>query len=477
MEFIFKNTNTYNKLVDRMTPTSLDERGVSIVLGAVLLITIAVVAFFTYYPILVTGMIRDREGSLMREVESSFSQLKSTVEGLIQGGVGKTISFPMSIDPISLVPEPRNASGLTVTPAWTKSSSTEVVALLEEFPSEDNLYEKWRFENVWNDIKDGPENYWSSETAGEGSGSAVISSENGGSLEGEGYWRTTLENWYIWSPSEVEIEFCYMIKCEFSPEQLYLRMKLEYPDGSLEALFNPRDIKGKDKDTWHSVKLPDVEVPNPAAKFNYENNGEKGGVYGIWLGISYKTPTGATENVEVYFDNVKITLHASKISVGWYGKIEHEALNSVLPPQTHVYETGAVIRVQDSTGIMISEPSYLLEDPKPIDNGYKIVLNIFTIAGTEGNTSRTTEASVAIASGTIYEPGWLPKEQSIEIKIKSDYPEAWESYLAELAEEINDVDNLSAVENIQELSITVTADENFYIYYGTRITSFNAKIS
>ena len=443
---------------------SLDEKGVSLVLGAIILITIGVMAFYTFYPVLVQSTIRGREADLMTGVGSSFLSLKDKVVVLAGGGSGGSVSFPMSPAPVPFYPAPKNASGLTVDRDWLRENFQSLLAVDETFPN----CEKWEFVVAVQDNEGGPENGWS----GEGDGSAFISSERGESLVGGGYWRTVIENLYFWSPSEVEIKFHYMAKwLDYYWQRLTLYLDLEYRDpNNFQAVKEVKTLS--EEEVVVDRQWLKLETGNKASYFTGN------GIYGIRLRISYKTGTGSSK-VFVYFDNVKVTVRRISPFIIRYGAITHQAPNMILPPQTHIYEVGAIIRAQDNSNVMLYDPGLFLQITGPVDGAYAISHHLFTVAGPADHTSRLDQASIEVTAETRYEPGWLTERSSVEIQINSNYQEAWRSYLSRLEKVIDGMSGLSAKVDPQELKITITAQttEGFRIFYGIRVVRFDAPIT
>lgn len=90
-----------------------EERGVSVVVGAIVLIMIGVIAFAVYYPRYANTQIRSVEEEHMKEVRGRFTDLKEKIEALPVGG-SDTIHVPGDSDSVAFVPQPGMGSRISV---------------------------------------------------------------------------------------------------------------------------------------------------------------------------------------------------------------------------------------------------------------------------------------------------------------------------------------------------------------------------
>jgi len=94
-----------------------DERGVSVVLGAALVMGIIIAFVSAFLSAWIPGEVGRREHTQMRGVEESFRELRAVIEGL-QAGEFRSVDVNMGADySIPLVPTPRGVGTLSVTPA------------------------------------------------------------------------------------------------------------------------------------------------------------------------------------------------------------------------------------------------------------------------------------------------------------------------------------------------------------------------
>jgi len=94
-----------------------DERGVSVILGATLVIGIIIAFLSSFLAAWVPREVSQREHRQMRGVEESFRELRATIEGL-QAGEFRSVDVNMGAEySIPLVPTPRGVGTLSVTPA------------------------------------------------------------------------------------------------------------------------------------------------------------------------------------------------------------------------------------------------------------------------------------------------------------------------------------------------------------------------
>jgi hypothetical protein len=94
-----------------------EERGVSVVLGAALVMGIIIAFFSAFLSAWIPREVSRREHRQMRGVEESFRELRAVIEGL-QAGEFRSVDVNMGADySIPLVPNPRGVGTLSVSPA------------------------------------------------------------------------------------------------------------------------------------------------------------------------------------------------------------------------------------------------------------------------------------------------------------------------------------------------------------------------
>jgi hypothetical protein len=93
----------------------IDERGISVILAAALVIAIFITAISAFLVIWAPGEMGRREHEHMQSVEGSLLGLKTMIEGLEVGQSG-TIYLNMSANPIPIIPFPNVAGTLSVLP-------------------------------------------------------------------------------------------------------------------------------------------------------------------------------------------------------------------------------------------------------------------------------------------------------------------------------------------------------------------------
>lgn len=96
-----------------MCNLSMEERGVSVIVGSVLVISLVFIGIGVYIIEVVPGFERKNEGDHMHEVRGIFLEL----HGAILNHESTTISLPMAAESAPLFGPPPAPSTLTVTPA------------------------------------------------------------------------------------------------------------------------------------------------------------------------------------------------------------------------------------------------------------------------------------------------------------------------------------------------------------------------
>jgi len=129
----------------------LGEQGVSVVLGAILILGIIIGAISIIYPMYVRNAIRDKESEHSRVVGEKFAELKSRIEDMDIGD-SKTVIVPTSRGQATLVPSSGTLGSVSVYPSaftiyggwrqtkWSQSTSPE----LQSGPW-DNSYENFYY--------------------------------------------------------------------------------------------------------------------------------------------------------------------------------------------------------------------------------------------------------------------------------------------------------------------------------------------
>jgi len=98
-----------------------DERGVSVILGAALMIGILIAFVSAFLVIWIPGQVGQREHTQMKGVEDSFRQLRNTIAN-IQAGEFRSVDINMSANySIPLVPNSKQVGTLSVTPAQVQT--------------------------------------------------------------------------------------------------------------------------------------------------------------------------------------------------------------------------------------------------------------------------------------------------------------------------------------------------------------------
>jgi hypothetical protein len=129
-----------------------DERGVSVVLGAILLLLLALVVFSSFYPAYLQSATYQRESEHMSSVRDSFAELKSKIDEL-RVGEQKSVGIKMSPDSVQFSPGPMIGSSIDV----RSSPITKIVI----YPSEDAKVEEngWTKRRPITIVGHHPENY------------------------------------------------------------------------------------------------------------------------------------------------------------------------------------------------------------------------------------------------------------------------------------------------------------------------------
>jgi hypothetical protein len=135
---------------------ALGEQGVSVVLGAILVLGVIIATISVIYPMYARDAIRGKESEHSRIVGEKFAELKSKIEDM---GIGesRTVIVPTSRGQATLVPTPGSLGAISVYPSafttypgweqtiWSQGTSPE----LESGPWDityENFYESENLE-------------------------------------------------------------------------------------------------------------------------------------------------------------------------------------------------------------------------------------------------------------------------------------------------------------------------------------------
>ncbi|MEM2978555.1 MAG: hypothetical protein QXM46_04630 [Candidatus Hadarchaeales archaeon] len=162
------------------------------------------------------------------------------------------------------------------------------------------------------------------------------------------------------------------------------------------------------------------------------------------------------------------------------GSVEFEMRNSQYPDQTYVYEDGAVILLQGSRGVMLSQPA-MLSFRERGENEVEITVNRYFIVGGDSSLSQSGYVSLKVTSLGSYfgvQAGEEPNRENVVLEIKSPRKEIWREYLRTLAEELNGR-GLNAVLDVDRNVLTVLGKVveggKKDIYYYERIYEFSVQ--
>jgi len=140
---------------------ALGEQGVSVVLGAILVMGIIIGAISIIYPMYVRNAIRDKETEHSRVVGEKFAELKSKIEDM-EIGESRTVIMPTSRGQATLVPSSGELGAISVYPSafttypgwrqtkWSQSTSPELQSGPWDITYE-NFYESENLEFVENE--------------------------------------------------------------------------------------------------------------------------------------------------------------------------------------------------------------------------------------------------------------------------------------------------------------------------------------
>ncbi len=106
-----------------------DERGVSVVLGATLVIAIAVTAWAIFYPSYVQSSLKEKEVNHTRQVRSKLLELQSRVSWMDGRGEGGSVEIPMSAGSVFLFPSESPAGTLTTNPGSEIENASENITI------------------------------------------------------------------------------------------------------------------------------------------------------------------------------------------------------------------------------------------------------------------------------------------------------------------------------------------------------------
>lgn len=116
------------------------ERGVSVIVGAIVLIIILLSAFAAFYPFYVNKTVSEAEYNHMKSVKNSFFEIKSKVESMQVGRTG-SVTIPMSINPPLLFFGSVPSGTISVHNSENKFNTIDFTILSRYSPSQTYAYE------------------------------------------------------------------------------------------------------------------------------------------------------------------------------------------------------------------------------------------------------------------------------------------------------------------------------------------------
>jgi len=382
-----------------------DERGISPVLGATLLLATIITVVSIFLAIWIPSELSRRERDYILGTEDTFRDLKGTIEGLSLGDNG-IVGLSMSPGSLPLIPNPKVAGTLSVIPAdfEVRADSGELI-------------------------------------------------RNPG--ENENYYRSL--SFYI-QPGELQAYDWYIVAItpdnkSQSLSSIFFSVNRPVTDNSNDYHYNPNPPSAGPEVTFPDIQggmEADNHLINPLqeGQINVINVKLEGGGAGKWAEIYVVIFPPDTPIGEVNFDN-KSEIGDLKFDWGDWSLI---------------YESGMIIFVQENTVLMESPPSLLTVREVDNDN-FEIYFNLFRVSGVEDSTSSTGTSDIKVSVPDYQPPSQLPiTENNVTVKINSNYKNIWMQYLANEVNELKGMGIRATLDNVNGI-LSIMGDNKSIQYF------------
>lgn len=449
-----------------------DERGVTVVLGAVLVISIAVIAWDIFYPPYVKSSMKKKEASQMKEVRKQFLEMQSEVSWMEENESG-TIRIPMSAGSVPLYP--------SKSPAGTLSVNSGYGSRVEEGDSGGGGITELVTNGTFTDGVSPWENI---ELVSNSNSEASISYD---STEGNGSIKTHIlgDGGTLWNPGSTSEEKAYWYQAigptsDGTTITLNGAFKKSIIDGGGGIDNAEVRIEVKDGGSWMTI-LEDTTRSN----MDWTNFPEN--TYIVQTGLDnircymHARGTGGSwwndTEADLWMDNISASISdgsggisASENVIINPGCIRLRGWNRFYPSQTFAFEAGHVILEQDESDIMIFPKDSMMS--WNADN-YLLEIRYLLIAGENSSISSTGDRVVKITQ----EEDNITSEnaENLIVFIETEYEKAWLSYLEDKAEEISGPSVKVGIDNRGRPYLNISSTEDV-IKYSVKEDKIKAEI-
>jgi hypothetical protein len=180
------------------------------------------------------------------------------------------------------------------------------------------------------------------------------------------------------------------------------------------------------------------------------------------------------------FHEITISHFKSGAGALAYGALQLDVINTVYPSQTYVYESGAVIMIQNDYDLLVSSPT-LITATDAEENNIRVDVNLVVIKEIDTSFSSTGTATIKVTSQSssyAVEPVEGPNRENVKITILSAYQNAWGEYLEDVKEKLNAKGyNVS----LSGLTLLIQGKDNTPgvkdIYYYEKVTEIEVEIT
>jgi len=366
-----------------------DERGISPVLGATLLLATIITVVSIFLAVWIPSELSRREREYMMGTEDTFRELKGTIEGLSFGD-NESVDLKMSSGSLPIIPNPKVAGTLSVIPPdfEIRADSGKLIRI----PSENKIY-TLSFNVLPGELQ---EYNWYL---------IARTSENKVESISEAFF-------YVNRVSSGTYDYHY--DNSMFPEKTYPSEEVQ---GGMEAdnsLDNPLQVG----QNFITVKLGS-------------------GPAGVWIELYILIfKAGSTPYGQVNLENKTET-----------GVLKFDWGNWSL-----IYESGMVIFVQGNTMLMESPPT-LLTVREVDNNNFEIYFNEFRVSGVKDSTSGTGTSNISISlSGYQPYPQPITSDD-ITFRVYSNYENIWTQYLANEVNELKAMGIIATMDYVNGILI------------------------
>ncbi len=426
-----------------MEDTSLrgEEEGVSVVLGAVLLLAILIVAIPPIYNHYIKTSMTSNESSHMEEVRKQFLELQSKASWMNQGDSG-IVRFPMNAESVSLSPGQSPLGTLQT----HSGSEIEVgsgggggpTELVENGDFSDGV-EPWENVEVVSVENHNQNSALISYDSVEGNGSImtyILSAKNMDPAEEEAYWYQPMKS--ISPENTITLNGAFKKSITNGGGGIdHATVRVEVEDGEDNWVTILEDTGTTSPNGWENFSEVTYTVKNGVDNVRcYMHARGTGGSGG---GESDTTVNLWMDDISAMTGDVKEPPAASEEITIDPGSIRFLGHNIYYPDQTYAFEGGHVIMMQDGVDQMVSSKQDLIG----WEDGLKV--DYCGVAMENSSISSTGSEALTVEWGgrkRFPENEKWENAGSLRINFETQYKSVWESYLEKKAGDLNDyVDN------------------------------------